>query len=162
MCCSNKCCYPFCKDLRAVCIVLSIWKLIGNGCLAFIESGELHHSVPELHSGYLMLVSCNIFGVFSCLSALYGAIHCQLLSLMICIGCEIAEIILTFCYCGLVCVYTFSKEDLDWGMVENEALFIFLSILWIAFLWYVFKLYKQLKAHKHESKMAPPRLRLKF
>ena len=145
-CCSDQDCYPFCKDLRAVCIVLSIWKLIGNGCLAFIESGELHHSVSELHSGYSMLVSCNLFGVISCLSALYGSIHCQPVSLIICIGCEIAEIVLTFSYCGLVFNYMFSREDLDLGLLENEALFFFLAVLWIVFLVFVYKLYKNVKS----------------
>ena len=159
--CSDQNCYPFCKDLRAVCIVLSIWKLLGNGCLAFIESGELHHSVPELHSGYSMLVSCNLFGVLSCLSALYGAIHCEPISLIICICCEVAEIALTLCYCGLVFNYMFSKNDIDLGLVENEILFFCLAITWFAFLIYVYKLYKHLKSDKKEQKFSSPQ-RLRF
>ena len=154
--CSDQECYPFCKDLRAVCIVLSIWKMIGNGCLAFIESGELHHSIPELHSGYSMLLPCNLFGVLSCLTALYGSIHCQPISLIICIGSEVVEIVLTFCYCGLVFNYILIKEDLDLGLIENEALFFFLAIIWIVFLIFVFKLYNYVKSSKNEQKLTSP------
>ena len=140
----NVCCCS-CEDLRAGCIVISIWKMIGNGCLSFVVSGELHHSIQELHTGYRMLISCNLFGVAACFSLLYGAIQCNRIAIMICLVFEMGEILLIFAYCALVLSYICFQEEPDLGVVEGEALFFVLGLLWLSFWFFSLMLYKKMK-----------------
>ena len=137
-------CCP-CEDLRAGCIVLSIWKMIGNGCLSFVVAGELHHSIPELHTGYSMLISCNLFGVLACFSLLYGAIQCKRFAIVLCLLFEMGEILLIFSYCALVLGYICFHEELEQGILEGEALFFILGLLWIAFWLFGLMLYRKMK-----------------
>ena len=133
------------EKLRAGCIVISIWKMIGNGCLFFVESGELHHAIPELHVGVSMLISCNLCGVLACLTLLYGAIQCSRIGIMLCLVFEMGEILLVFAYCALVLSYICFQEDVDLGMVEGEALFLILGFLWIAFWLFALMLYRKMQ-----------------
>ena len=133
------------EKLRAGCIVISIWKMIGNGCLSFVVSGELHHSIPELHTGYSMLMSCNIFGVLACLSLLYGAIQCNRIAIMLCLVFEMGEILLIYAYCALVLSYICLHKDLGLGIVEGEALSFILGLVWIAFWFFALMLFRNMK-----------------
>jgi hypothetical protein len=148
------------ENLRAGCIVVSIWKMIGNGCLSVVVSGELHHSIPELRTGHSMLICCNLSGVLACFSLLYGAIQCSRIAIMLCLVFEMGEILLIFAYCALVLSYICFNEDVDLGIVEGEALFFILGFLWIAFWLFALMLFKRMQPSEASEKNIL--LKLKF
>lgn len=139
----EKCCCS-CVELRAGCIVLSIWKLIGNGCLSFVETGELRHN-----SRYSVLIACNIFGMMACFCLLYGAIQYSRVALMICLIFEMGEILLVFVYCALVLGYLLKAETYDVGMIETDVLFFILAFGLIYFWMFVFMLYRKTKTNEN-------------
>ena len=141
-----------CTDLRAVCIVVSIWKMIGNGCLSVVETGELHHSIPDLHTGNSLLFSCNIFGVLACCFLLYGTIQSDPIAIMICLIVEMVEILLVFAYCVLVMQFMCSTDKIELGMIENVALFLILGMVWILFWIYGYKLYRNVTTKGNDDR----------
>ena len=143
---TEKCCCP-CVDIRAGTIVLSIWKLlIGNGCLSFVETGELLHN-----SRYIVLIACNVFGTVACCCLLYGAIQCKRIAIFICLILEMGEILLVLAYCALLLGDILREEKIDASLVRCDVLFFLLAFALICFWIIVWVLYIKIKVTQKDD-----------